>query len=269
MKQYKVTDEQKKEFASTYLLHTMVVDKVKVPIYLEGNDVDLEPILEFLMQKELVSTASGKWYEPTKKGHELLDKFKARYIEFLKIFDIYCAVDLGEGCFAFEQYYELSDSEWDTYLNDERWEDLRVTVAEFKGLNPVEFVFMSFLKEGQFGNRGNGWQFDLLLGSIWDEILEICNSALKVDDLSYEDDEELVSGESVMEDIIAQGAELNHELAKQAEEIERERREEEAAEDEYYDDDDYYDDYYVEEVVYTSYYDPFYISPLWAVVLFI
>lgn len=261
MKTYSVTEEQKNEFASLYLLHAIVVDKVTVPVYLEGNNVDLEPILEFLMQKEYVTITSGDHYEPTPKGRELLDKFMARYTEFLKIFDIYCAVDLGEGCFAFADYYDMSDAEWNNFLNDERWEDLRVAVAEFKGMNPVEIVFMSFLKEGQFGNRGNGWQFDLLLGSIWDEILDICNSALTADDLSYEDDDGFVSGEAVMEDVIAQGAELNHDLHKRGEEIERENNEHHS-----YDNND---EYVVEEVVYESYYDPFYISPLWAIILFI
>ena len=62
-------------------------------------------------------------------------RFKDRYQDFLKNFDCYCAVDLGEGEFAFEEFWEYEDEdEWCSYLDQERWEDLRVAVAEFKKL---------------------------------------------------------------------------------------------------------------------------------------
>ncbi|MCP4579785.1 MAG: response regulator [Deltaproteobacteria bacterium] len=59
-------------------------------------------------------------------------------------------------------------------------------MAEFKKLDPVEIVFMSFLNEDRFGRDETGWQFDLLLGNIWDEILHICNTAIRLEDLGYE-----------------------------------------------------------------------------------
>jgi hypothetical protein len=81
-------------------------------------------------------------------------------------------------------------------------------VAELKKINPVEIVFMSFLKEDRFGRDETGWQFDLLLGSIWDEILHICNTAIPLEALGYEDDQGRVSAEDVIKDIIRQGAEI-------------------------------------------------------------
>ncbi len=71
---------------------------------------------------------------------------------------------------------------------------------------------MSFLNEGRFGKDDNGWQFDLLLGSVWDEILEICNTTLSVEDLGWSDDQGSVSGEDVIKDIVAQGSVLVEEL---------------------------------------------------------
>lgn len=263
---YTVTEEQKKQFASAYLLNTIVNEKVAIPLYLDDKNSDLEPVLEYMMMKEYVSVENKETYSATQKGLDVLENFVKRYTEFLKIFDIYCAVDLGEGGFAFEEYFSFeTDREWEKYLDDERWEDLRVAVALFKKINPVEIVFMSFLKEEQFGDRGEGWQFDLLLGTIWDEILEVCNTAITAKDLEYTDEDgSLIEGNSVLEDVIVQGAELNLTLHKE----EKKRREQQRAAEEEYEDDEtgvYEPDY----EVYEHYRQPMYISPVWLLILFI
>ena len=208
-KTYSVSEEEKKEFASAYLLERMIKGKMTFPLWLEGNDKDLEQVLEFMLTRDYVEIQNDR-YVAAAKGRKVLANFSRRYTDYLKNFDVFCAVDLEEGNFAFESWLEIEDDDiWDAYLSEDRWEDLRVAVAAYKGLNPVEIVFMSFLNEQRFGDAGEGWQFDLLLGSIWDEILEICNTALTVDDLGYEGEDGPVSGKSVIEDIMKQGAELN------------------------------------------------------------
>jgi hypothetical protein len=208
-KTFSITEEEKKQFASAYLLEIMINTPRTFPLWLEGNDKDLEKVLEFMMTHDTVEIKNNR-YAPSAKGRKVLTNFTQRYTDFLKIYDVFCAVDLDSGEFAFEAWFEIEDDTvWDNYLGEERWEDLRLAVADYKELNPVEIVFMSFLNEKRFGNRGEGWQFDLLLGSIWDEILEIANSALMTDDLGYEDDDgNPVSGEAVIEDVIAQGSDL-------------------------------------------------------------
>jgi len=68
---------------------------------------------------------------------------------------------------------------------------------------------MSFINEKRFGRDDQGkWQFDLLLGSVWDEILEICNQSIHWPELGYEDNEGKVSAADVIEDIISRGNEL-------------------------------------------------------------
>lgn len=210
---YAVSEDDKKSFASIYMLDLIINQRKKIPVLLEGQDRDLEPVLEAMLTKDLVDIQNNV-YIATQKGRKALSDFTARYIDFLKNFDVFSAVDLEEGSFAFEKWLEIEDDDvWDEWLEEERWEDLRVAVADYKGINPVEIVFMSFLNEKRFGNQGEGWQFDLLLGSIWDDILVICNSALSIDDLGYEDEDgNLVSGEEVLRDVISQGAELNVEL---------------------------------------------------------
>ena len=258
-----VSEEQKKQFAAAYLLNVIINEKVIIPLYLEGNYTDLEPVLEYMMMKSYLSVENKEFYAPTDKGKEILRRFMQRYSEFLKIFDIYCAVDLEEGTFAFEEYFNTTDvKQWNKYLNDERWEDLRVAVAIYKKLNPVEIVFMSFLQEEQFGNRGEGWEFDLLLGSIWDDILKVCNTALSAPDLVYQDEDgSLVDGNMVLEDVIIQGAELNLALHKQEQKLQQELQQEEK-------DDDGYGVNEIETEVYEYYCQPMYISPLWALILF-
>jgi len=275
-KGYTVVDDQKKQFASAYLLEKMINTPMSIPIFLQGNDQDLELILEYLMAKESVAIEDNQKYVPTDKGREVLLRFMRRYHDFLRHYDIYSAVDLGSGEFAFERYFEYDhedadeEGKWRRYISGERWEDLRVTVAEFKKLNPVEIVFMSFLNEGRFGQTSEGWQFDLLLGSVWDEMLEVCNTALSVDDLSYEDDDgSVISGEAVIKDVISQGARLNMELKKKETELYVDR--DEAAGEEGEDQDESKAKVRVEDdgyEVYEYYYDPYYISPCWGTVIF-
>lgn len=216
---YSLSDTRRKEFATWYLLDRMINKKITYPLMLEGDDTHLEDLLTFMMSNSYVDIREDRDYIATPKGREALLSFKRRYKDFLKNFDVYCAVDLGEGEFAFEEYFEYEDEDlWDEFLEEERWEDLRVAVALFKGLDPLEIVFMGFLNEGRIDDKAAGWQFDLLLGSIWDDIIAVCNSALKAEQLGYDDEEGPVSGEEVLKDIIHQGSKLNRELWEEEEE---------------------------------------------------
>jgi hypothetical protein len=210
---YELKPDQKERYAGIYLLDYMVRTPTGFPVWLEGKDVDLEPVLEWMLTHDYVEIVDQKAYAPSQNGRKVLKQFDLRYRDFLSNYDIYGAVDLETGTFAFASYHEFeTDADFHEYLEDDRWEDLRVAVAEYNGVDPIEIVFMSFLNEGRFGRDENGWQFDLLLGSVWDEILEICNTAIDVDDLSWEDEQGAVSGEDVIRDIVSQGSALVEEL---------------------------------------------------------
>ena len=268
---YKVPEEKRQLYAGIYLLEYLINGKGSISTLLEGNDQDLESLLEWLQARAYIDIADGL-YIATEKGREVLSLFMQRYSEFLHVFDVYCAVDLEKGEFAFSNYYQYdNETGWNSYLNQKHWEDLRIAVAELKGIDPVEIVFMSYINEGRFGRDGTGWQFDLLLGSVWDQITEICETALKVADLSFEDEQGRVSGQDVLCDVIAQGTELMQELHKQENEYNKQHQHD--------NDDDSFgqnsDDDDTEEVVvvteyyddYDPYYDPFYISPVWVCLL--
>jgi len=264
-KNYQLSEDQKKHFAGLYLLEYMINTPKAIGIFLDGNNQDLETVLEYLMMKKLIDIRNKDQYIPTNTGREELKKFMSRYSEYLTMFDIYCAVDLESGDFAFSEYFNIeNENEWQKYLNDKRWDDLRIAVAEFKNMDPVEIVFMSFINEKRFGRNESGWQFDLLLGSVWDNILEICNSAIQWDQLGFEDDQGKVPAEDVIGDIIGQGTDIMLDLLDQEITLE--------GEESFRDyDDDADEEYYVDQVEfprfsrshYKSYRDPYYVSPNW------
>ena len=250
---FSLNEEQRKEYAAGVILDLIHNDGRKWGVVLDRADQDLEPLLVYMLAKEYLELDEKKIYHATAKGVEKLENLKRRYEEYLSHFDIYSAVDLENGSFAFEKIFDLDDDSWEDYVQDERFSDLRIAVGWFKKINPADFVFLSFLKEGYFDTHKEGWQFDLLSGLIWREIEDIVNKALGIEELGYRgDDGQMVTGEMVIEDIIAQGAKLNAELHQR--------------EDQYHDDDhempnDYSDQ--TRHVIYESYYDPFYISPIW------
>ena len=216
--QYSVTEIQKSQFAAIYLLEYMINAPKLFALMLEREEEDLEPILEWLLVRDLVQIKDEERYTPTEKGRSALQRFMGRYSDFLNFFDVFCAVDLEEGSFAFADYFDFdTKSSWQAHLNQERWEDLRVAVAAYKGIDPVEIVFMSFVNEERFGRTETGWAFDLLLGSVWDEILNICNSALRIEQLGWDSQDGPVSGESVIQDIVNQGLSLVEQLHGQEE----------------------------------------------------
>jgi hypothetical protein len=77
------------------------------------------------------------------------------------------------------------------------------------------------------------WKFDLSLGTLFDEMEQIVLDQFCVADLSYkdEDEEEQVSGEDVIRDIIEQGNSLAKERRREQQETE-EKEQTEAAPDE-------------------------------------
>ena len=202
---YAIDDARKKQFAGVYLLEYMATQKKTFSLLLPRDEEPLEEVLEWLLVRDYVRIVDDSHYAVATAGENELKAFAKRYVNYLTHFDIYSAVDLEAGEFAFSSYFSFeTDDGWNTYLEDERWEDLRIAVAAHREMDPVEIVFMNFLQEKRFGRDQSGWQFDLLLGSVWDEILEICANSLHANELGFESDEGPVSGETVIEDIIAQ-----------------------------------------------------------------
>ena len=260
---YTLDNDAKFKFRTYILLQEIIQFQHYFPITLTGDDRLLEAQLRFMFHNGLIDK-NEKEYFPTEKGRQYLQNFLNKYYEFLKIFDIFCAVDLGTGDFAFKNFYNMSDDEWKTYINLNRFSDVRIAVAEFKKLDAVEIVFMSFLNENKFDLTLPGWQEDLLKDDKWSEILNICNTAIPLVDLLEN---------NAIEDIIDKGNLVMKELFEIEKKLDAEDAFDEAEESETIVTET------VEEVeeyvpvinapVYVSgywdpyYADPYYMSPFW------
>jgi hypothetical protein len=247
-----ITDDNKKTFKAIILLNEMINGSHQFKTVANGDDSVLEPLFIELMSKGYVQT-SGSSYQVTASGQQVFDTFMKRYTEYLKVYDIYSYVDLEKGEFAFARYYDFeTDDAWASFTNDERFDDLRIAVALFKKLDPAEIVFMSFINENRFDATSAGWQMDLVSDNEWDEIEDICKTAIKPEEV----------GEDAMVDMIGQGADLMIKLLQQEKDNDQNNNNQ--------------DNYTTEEVVeeetvsyYEPYYDPYYVSPIWLMPLFL
>lgn len=255
---YQILEKDKTKYICLVLLNEIIQFQIYFPVNLTGENVFLEYYLKQLANKGLLNIKDGK-YIPTENGREELEKLYIKYNEYLKMFDIYCAVDLDKGEFAFSHIGEnISDDEWFAILDDERFSDVRIAVAEFKGLNPTEIVFMSFLNEERFDCTVDGWQKNLTGDDVWREIEEICNTAVS---------REYLEADGVLEDVIRQGTKIAMKLIKEAEDSFNEPEEEEEIITETTEEvEEYVEVVEMPEYGYgywDPYYDPFYVSPIW------
>lgn len=196
-------DGKASTFASIYLLRH--IQKEPIPLLLEADDSFLQPLIDNLFSRGYI-TIEKERYQLHPEGEKCLDRFARRYSEYLSFYDIFCAVDLQNGEFAFARYFDFqSDDDWDRYLAQEKWQDIRLAVARLKKMDVHEIVFMNFLSEGRFEKDQSGWQFDLLLGSIWDEIRQICRTAWSIEEI----------GETRLIELIRKGSALMAELLEQ------------------------------------------------------
>lgn len=265
-KKYALNLDIKFKYITLVLINEIVNYQKYFSVAADGDNMFLDEYLKYMHSHGLLEVKDDK-YIPTQKGREYLVNFFAKYFEFLKVFDIYCAVDLGKGEFAFASMFndDMDDDQWKEFLVQERFSDVRVAVAELKGINPIEIVFMSFLNEGRFDTSSNGWQIYLTKDGVWNEIIDICNTAISLEYLKEND---------VIQDVVKQGSELMLQLYKQEEE--RNARLDEIIEEDGEDVieetvvvEEYVDivepPYYAYDYYEPYYYDPFYISPIWLI----
>lgn len=254
---YKLLEEDKVRYICLVLLNEIVQFQHYFPVISRGNDMFLDHYLQILEKNGNLAIKSGK-YIPTDKGREELVTLYNKYYEYLKIFDIFCAVDLATGEFAFSSINDdSSDEDWSNFINSPRFSDVRVAVADFKGLNSVEIVFLSFLNENRFDCGLDGWQNRLTSDAIWIEIIDICNTAIDVDYLKKD---------GVIVDVITKGTKIALDLIKQAESSLVNDQEQEEIVTEEVVTEEYVDVVSMPSYSYSywdPYYDPYYLSPLW------
>ena len=164
----------------------------------ETDDEGLESLLNFMESRGTLTVEEDNYYKATDKGHEVYQDLVKQLEAYVTHFEVYAYVDLEQGIFG--------DPETDL-LEGDKWSDLRVAVAEHKGIDPYRVVFLAMLSAETFYENPD-WKFDLSMGTLFQEMEQIALEQLHVDDLGYSESEGKVSGEEVIRDIIEQGSEL-------------------------------------------------------------
>ena len=255
---YKLLEKDRVKFISLVILNEIIQFQHYFPVALTGYDFYLDPYLKALLGRGLVAIDKGL-YVPTPAGRQEIETLYNKYYEYVKLYDIFCAVDLTAGEFAFQSInLDMTDDEWQNFLQDPRFSDVRVAVADFKGIDPLEIVFLSFLNENRFDCGVDGWQNALTSIQPWIEIETICNTAVSLDYLK---------SEGVIENIVSTGTELAIGLIKQAEDAQRQMGLPEEIIEETTTVTEYVDTVPMPYYPYSYWdpylYDPFYISPFW------
>ena len=184
----------------------------------ETDDKGLESLLNFMESRGTLTVEEDNYYKATDKGHEVYQDLVKQLEAYVTHFEVYAYVDLEQGIFG--------DPETDL-LEGEKWSDLRVAVAEHKGIDPYRVVFLAMLSAETFYENPD-WKFDLSMGTLFQEMKQIVLEQLHVDDLGYSFSEGKVSGEEVIRDIIEQGSELAAKRKSREQEIKGRKQAEES-----------------------------------------
>lgn len=184
----------------------------------ETDDEGLESLLNFMESRGTLTVEEDNYYKATDKGHEVYQDLVKQLEAYVTHFEVYAYVDLEQGIFG--------DPETDL-LEGDKWSDLRVAVAEHKGIDPYRVVFLAMLSAETFYENPD-WKFDLSMGTLFQEMKQIVLEQLHVDDLGYSDSEGKVSGEEVIRDIIRQGSELVAQRKSREQEIKGRKQAEES-----------------------------------------
>ncbi|MEM6966017.1 MAG: hypothetical protein AAF573_14715 [Bacteroidota bacterium] len=291
---WQLTNEERLNFQALYILYLMTEDKVKFPNFLTGHLRFAQDTIEFLEAKKLIrqqeEVTEGRkvlgvkieksdvnwFYEPTPEARNIVAQHRKRFRTFLTFYDVYAHVDPEAGEFAFSKMKKIllkdgGAKAWEAYKNQDRWVDYRVPVAVYKGIDPREFIFFSFMEEGRFiptkEDQEHVWAKNLFVGNIWEELNEVMESAPRWEDQGDAEN----PAKEIMETIIVQGAEVLRQQRKKLKKFIKKQDsiiglqdELEAAGSHHTDEDeDDYDDYYHDPVYYHGHYytplaDPFF-----------
>lgn len=290
---WKLTEKERLNFESLYILYLIVEEKIIFPIFLGGKLAYAEKAIDFLEAKQLIfkkeeviegrkmlgvsiEKSDVNWiYKPSKEAFIIVKQHRKKFKEFLSFYDVFAHVDPISGEFAFSKIKKILLKEggknaWENYKNHQRWVDYRVPVAIYKGFDPREFIFFSFMEEGKYmpvkNDTEHQWAVNLFKGDLWEELELVVSSAPRWEAQGDEDN----PANEIMESIIIKGAAV---LKKQRKKLQKFIKKQESliglnkeietlenAKDlEKEDNNDYYEDYYKDPV---NYHGSYFYKPL-------
>ncbi len=228
-KNWKLSEEQRLNFQALHILYYMVRKEVRFANFLTGRLKLVEKVIHFLEDKKLIEQTevaanqkkifgykigepTPEWiYQPTLQAEKIVANYEQRLFEFFKLYDVFAHVDTETGNFAMEEingiWLKKGDDAWQKYLNDERWLDLRIPVAVYKGIDPRELVFMSIVTRGELDLDPNDkefrWAEKLFTDQLWDYMYSILDNAPRWEQFDFNGD-----AKAFMEDVIVIGADI-------------------------------------------------------------
>jgi len=75
-KHFTLSEEQRKEYASGFLLDLMINKAFRYSVVLENDDKYLEPLFVYMMSKDYLNLDEKNYYSPTNQGVDKLDNLK-------------------------------------------------------------------------------------------------------------------------------------------------------------------------------------------------
>ena len=127
---FNLTPALKRKYIAMIVLNEIIKNN---RVY-DVNFIGANDIFPMLMSEDIIKM-KGTQFIPTKKGIELHSNQQLAYQEFNRFFNPFCAVDMHDDIveFAHSKYYDFAnDDEFNVYLNDDKWWDLRIAICEFK-----------------------------------------------------------------------------------------------------------------------------------------
>lgn len=172
-------------------------------------------IFKFMLEENLITKDSA--FTLTDSGSKFLKRFLIHYGEFIHYLEVFSRFDLTEWEFAYSSYNDFMpgrEKSWNNFLQEERWDDLRIAMAQNLNLNMQEIMFFTLYHEGYF-NQSEKQSESYLIKGLKKDLESMLSRKIKLEDLSYEDEEgEEVSWTLVVEDLSDQSADLLDSLYK-------------------------------------------------------
>lgn len=267
--------EDTHRFKQQILLYKMDQQGYHLPVVPEDPNSGVSFLGDLIQQmvSDGMLELDSREYRISRQGKQELEQMAERYHSLVEHYDIFGHVDLDASCFL-----EPGDDVNEQIMIDgqpyPRFIDLRVAVMRFKGISPFDMVFLNLLREGRIA-KGDNWEFDIALGDeVFKEVQEIVNTAYTVKDLTElgkTNEHGEIPGSDILKDVIVAGNQTNQDrrLAQ-----EHTPGNDQPASDTaikvavthttFQQQEPLFVEYNYEPYgYYESYYDPFYVEPVW------
>src|SRR5262249_16476100 len=198
------------EMASWLVLRWFVETGRDVSVLLPTEWSLLEPVIDRLASHNYLIINGTAW-EADPDGIQALEHYRQTQLEAIGRYDIFCAVDLATGEFAFAKYHQLNEQAFKRYLMQERFKDLRLAMVEYLHRQESPESIARHLYEVAFAVL---WDRVEWFGKGWQDLAAVQNTAGPLEQAVqnttswklYGDDE--AHAESIFDDILRQGEDL-------------------------------------------------------------